>query len=70
MEDKKTKFDAAQYDESFLERIAEMGYEDFMAYLQALPELERKTMEEALHTAASLRAVKEHHEWLRGGVAD
>ncbi len=69
-EDKKTKFDAAEYDESFLERMAEMGYEDFMAYLQSLPDDQRKATEAALSTAVSLQAMKCHHQWLRGGLEE
>lgn len=68
-EGKKTKFDMAEYDEAFLERIAEIGYEDFMAYLQSLPDLERKAMEEAISRAAGQLAMKYHHEWLTGGAA-
>ncbi len=60
----------AEYDESFLERFFGMGNEDFMAYLQSLPEPERKVLEEAISRAVSLQAVKDHHEWLRGGIAD
>ena len=63
-EAKKTTFDAAEYDETFLERMSEMGYEDFMVYMESLPEVERKAMQAALSIAASLRAVKELHEWL------
>ncbi len=60
----------AEYDEAFLERFVGMGYEDFIAYLESLPEPERKALKEAIDRAVSLQAVKEHHEWLRGGVAE
>ncbi len=70
MEARKNKFEMAEYDETFLERMAEMGYEDFMAYLQSLPEDERKATEAALSTAVSLQAVKYHHKWLRGDVEE
>ncbi len=66
-EGRKNKFDAAEYDESFLERFAAMHYDDFRLYLESLPEAERKAIMEALNRAACQQAVKEHHEWLRGG---
>ena len=68
MEGKKNKFDAAEYDESFLERFAAMDWEDFGAYLQTLSEAERKAILEALNRATCQAIVKDHHEWLRGGV--
>ncbi len=70
MEARKNKYEMAEYDELFLERIAEMGYEDFIAYLQSLPEDERKATEAALDSAVSLQAVKYHHQWLRGGIEE
>jgi hypothetical protein len=60
----------AEYDQAFIERISEMGYEEVLAYLQTLPEVERKAMEDAIYRAASHRAVKEHYEWLTGGLLD
>ncbi len=65
MEAKKTKFDAAEYDLEFLERMWEMGYEALLAYLQTLPEEERNMMEEAIDQAASHRAVQDHKDLLR-----
>ncbi len=45
-----------------------MHYDDFRVYLESLPEAERKAIIEALNRAACQQAVKEHHEWLRGGL--
>ncbi len=67
MEGKKNKYDAAEYDETFLERMVEMSWEDLRVYLETLPEAERKAVMEALNRAACQQAVKDHHEWLRGG---
>jgi hypothetical protein len=67
-EGRKTQVDAAEYDESFLERFAAMHYDDFRVYMESLPEAERKAIMEALNRAACQQAVKEHHEWLRGGL--
>ena len=60
----------AEYDEAFLDRFVGMGYEDFIAYLQSLPEPERKALEEAINRAVGLQAAKDHHAWLRGGIAE
>jgi len=67
-EDKKTNFEAAELDQAFLDRMWQMGYEEMLVYLQALPEAERKAVEEAINRAISHRVVKEHIEYLQGGL--
>ena len=66
VEAKKTKFEMAEYDQAFIDRIMEMGYEEMLAYMHALPEVERKAMEEAIFRALSQRAVKNRIDELRG----
>ncbi len=68
-EGKKTKFEAAEYDQAFIDRMMEMGFEEMLVYLQALPEAERKAVEDAIHRAISQRVVKDHIEYLQGGIA-
>ena len=65
MEANKTKFEMAEYDQAFIDRIMDMGYEEMLAYLHSLPEVERKAMEEAIFRALSRRAVKDHFDELR-----
>lgn len=67
-EGKENKFDAAEYDEEFFQRFAAIDWDALRAYLEALPEAERKAIMEALNRAVGQQAVKEHHEWLRGGM--
>ena len=64
MEAKKTNFEMAEYDHAFIDRIMDMRYEDILAYLQTLSDLERKAMEEAILRAVSQRAVQYHIEQL------
>ncbi len=67
-EGKKTKFEAAELDQAFLDRMWQMGYEEMLIYLQALPEEVRKAMEEAIDRSISHRVVKEHIEYLQCGL--
>ncbi len=67
-EGKKTKFEAAELDQAFLERLWQMGYEEMLVYLQALPEEVRKAMEKAIDRSISHRIVKEHIEDLQCGL--
>ena len=69
-EAKKIKFDMAEYDDEFIDRMMDMGYEGFLAYLHSLPEAERKLLEEAMNRALSQRAVSEHKEELGGGLTN
>ncbi len=66
-EAKKTKFEMAEYDHEFIDRMMDMGDEGMLAYLQSLPEAERKMLEQAIYRALSQRAVREHKEELGGG---
>ncbi len=45
-----------------------MTYEDFRVYLESLPEAERKVVMQALSRAACQEAVRDQHEWFRGGL--
>ncbi|HTP02929.1 MAG TPA: hypothetical protein VMJ64_16260 [Anaerolineales bacterium] len=67
-EGKKTKYDAAEYDEEFFDRLDAMGNDDFMAYMEALSKEERKAVMAAIYRALSQRAVREHIEYLQMGL--
>ena len=60
----------AEYDNEFIDRMMDMGYEGFLAYLHSLPEPERKLLEEAVNRAVSQRVVREHKEELGGGLTN
>lgn len=45
-----------------------MDWEDLGSYLQSIPEAERKVVIDALNRASCQAIVKDHHEWLRGGM--
>ncbi len=67
-EAKKSKFDVAEYDQAFIDRIMDMGYEEMLAYLHSLPAVERKAMEEAIFRAIGHRVLKDQIEGLGGGL--
>ncbi len=67
-EDKKTKYDAAELDREFLDRVWQLGYEEMMIYLQGLPDEQRKAMEEAIDREIGRRIVKEHIQYLQCGL--
>ncbi len=69
MEAKKTPYESAEYDRTFIERIAQMDYEELLVYLHGLPEEERKAMESAIYKAASQQAVQDHMTYLAGGLS-
>ncbi len=58
----------AEYDHEFIDRMMDMGYEGFLAYLHSLPEAERKLLEDAMNRAVSQRVLREHREELGGGL--
>jgi hypothetical protein len=68
MEGKKNKYDAAELDLEFLDRLWQVGYEEMMSYLQTLPEAERKAMQGAIDREIGRRIVKEHIEYLQCGL--
>ncbi len=58
----------AEYDQTFIDRMMEMADEDIIVYLQLLPEVQRKAMEEAIFRAMSQRAVRKRLDELSGGL--
>ena len=69
LEAKKTNFEMAEYDQSFIDRMMGMADDELLMYLHALPELERKAMEQAIFRALSQRAVQDQIDNLTRGLA-
>ncbi len=66
-EAKKTKFDMAEYDEEFFERMIATG-EQGEAYLESLSKEEREAVIEAMFRVLSHQIIKEHIEYLQMGL--
>ncbi len=60
----------AEYDQTFIDRVLEMADIDIIAYLQLLPEAQRKVMEEAIFREMSQRAVKDSLDEINGGFVN
>ncbi len=70
MEAKKNNHEMAEYDQAFIDRLMEMADIDIIAYLQLLPETQRKVMEEAIFRAMSQRAVRDSLDEINGGFVN
>ncbi len=65
---RKNKFDMAEYDQQFIDRMMNMSDEEILAYLHSLPEAERGGMEEAILRVMSQEMLKSQLQWLRGWI--
>ncbi len=70
VEAKKDNHEMAEYDQTFIDRVLEMADIDIIAYLQLLPEAQRKVMEEAIFREMSQRAVKDSLDEINGGFVN